>query len=292
MVDSKLVKYIIGGKPVDLSLAGQTAIGNKIVLLNNDHNLIESTAWSNIGYTVAPFLAIDLYKQLQEGINQLIRLLVERVTQVSVVEDFDMLYYHRYVNDSQHSEIARLIQHGWNVAECPISFNFIEERISQLLGKEVSAEAKHLNPSEFRTGLTNKVYPTMYIFNLRIVRPGKIQDSNPPHRDVWIDRLRNAVNIYVPLCGSTSNSSLPLIDGSHQFFESDIERTLAGAYLNDTKYSVPCVTAVKGATPELQRPNPNENEVLLFSPYLIHGGGYNFENDTTRISLEARFWAI
>jgi len=40
----------------------------------------------------------------------------------------------------------------------------------------------------------------------------------------------------------------------------------------------------------LERPNPGENEMLLFSPYLVHGGGYNFNTDMTRISLEMRFW--
>jgi ectoine hydroxylase-related dioxygenase (phytanoyl-CoA dioxygenase family) len=40
----------------------------------------------------------------------------------------------------------------------------------------------------------------------------------------------------------------------------------------------------------LIRPNPKENEVMLFSPYLVHGGGYNFNADVTRISLEMRFW--
>jgi ectoine hydroxylase-related dioxygenase (phytanoyl-CoA dioxygenase family) len=40
------------------------------------------------------------------------------------------------------------------------------------------------------------------------------------------------------------------------------------------------------------RPNPSENEVLVFSPYLVHGGGYNTNIDITRISLEMRFWKI
>ena len=38
------------------------------------------------------------------------------------------------------------------------------------------------------------------------------------------------------------------------------------------------------------RPNPGWNEVLVFSPYLIHGGGRNFATDATRISLEMRLF--
>ena len=37
------------------------------------------------------------------------------------------------------------------------------------------------------------------------------------------------------------------------------------------------------------RPNPTENQLMLFSPYLIHGCANNDNLDTTRISLEVRF---
>ncbi len=33
-----------------------------------------------------------------------------------------------------------------------------------------------------------------------------------------------------------------------------------------------------------------ENEFMLFSPYLVHGGGYNFNENKTKMSLEMRFW--
>ncbi|HZS35509.1 MAG TPA: phytanoyl-CoA dioxygenase, partial [Polyangia bacterium] len=53
-------------------------------------------------------------------------------------------------------------------------------------------------------------------------------------------------------------------------------------------YSVPAVT---GGTHPLRmiRPNPAPNHVLIFSPYLIHGGGVNLNPATTRMSLEMRF---
>ena len=40
----------------------------------------------------------------------------------------------------------------------------------------------------------------------------------------------------------------------------------------------------------LVRPNPGRNEMIVFSPYLIHRGGVNLNPDTTRMSLEMRFW--
>ena len=71
--------------------------------------------------------------------------------------------------------------------------------------------------------------------------------------------------------------------------ESDIERTAQGAKINGLSYTVPAVT---DATYPLiaTRPNPASNEILLFSPYLIHGGAFNNTTSTTRISLECRFW--
>ena len=60
---------------------------------------------------------------------------------------------------------------------------------------------------------------------------------------------------------------------------------------NGTQYRVPAL--VDSAQPlHLLRPNPNPNEVLLFSPYLLHGGAVNLNTNQTRISLEMRFWAI
>ena len=37
------------------------------------------------------------------------------------------------------------------------------------------------------------------------------------------------------------------------------------------------------------RPNPSINELLLFSPYLIHGCSDNDNDNITRMSLEIRF---
>ena len=36
-------------------------------------------------------------------------------------------------------------------------------------------------------------------------------------------------------------------------------------------------------------PNPNINQIMLFSPYLIHGCSNNNNDNITRISLEMRF---
>jgi ectoine hydroxylase-related dioxygenase (phytanoyl-CoA dioxygenase family) len=97
------------------------------------------------------------------------------------------------------------------------------------------------------------------------------------------------VNIYVPLFGSDENSSLKLQPGSHKWNEKDTMVTTGGAYFKHTnkKYSVDAIVSSKVPL-DMIRPNPKENQMMIFSPYLIHGCAKN-ENDTTRFSLEIRF---
>jgi hypothetical protein len=268
------VSYKLGEHIISLELVGQTFSGDEEVLLSNDENLIEQTTWKDDGYSIEKFLQPGEYATMKLGIKKLIsEKIVESGGQID--DSFELENYHTYVNNELHLKVAKLIQYGWNVVNFPIDIELVNERISDVVGHNVSTKAKHVE---------------MNNFFVRIVRPQNFQDNNPPHRDVWLDRLRDAVNIYVPICGSNEESALGLIPGSHLLMESDIERTADGAILNGTSYTVPCVISIKNQIPSLIRPNPLENEVMLFSPYLVHGGGYNFNKDITRISLEMRFW--
>ena len=269
-----IVNYKLGEKIISLELNGDTFVGSEEVLLAQDENLIENTTWHNRGYSIEKFLTEREYIAIQLGIKELIS---QKISEAGVSTDahFKLENYHKYVDNEIHLKLARLIQSGWGVSEFPIDIKSVNERISEIIGQEVSTKAKHVD---------------MNNFFVRVVRPQNFQDNNPPHRDVWLDRLRDAVNIYVPICGSTEHSALGLVPGSHLLKESEIERTVQGAILNGTSYTVPCVISINKEIPELIRPNPLENEVMLFSPYLVHGGGYNFNENKTRMSLEMRFW--
>jgi ectoine hydroxylase-related dioxygenase (phytanoyl-CoA dioxygenase family) len=80
-----------------------------------------------------------------------------------------------------------------------------------------------------------------------------------------------------------------VVPGSHLWPESIVERTVGGAIINGIKFNVPAVTAIKDNF-TVVRPSPGANEVLVFSPYLIHGGAINSSLDQTRISIEIRLW--
>ena len=264
------------GERVTFNVEGETGWGEPSVLLDRDDNLIAGRPWEADGFTVAPFLAPADYARLVAGVTAI---LVRRMTDagLSVPESFSPERYHEVVtSDDAHAAVSAQGPWCYGVNDLPVPAETVSARVSEIVGRRVSTTPPH---SEF---------PEHFCF--RVVRP-RSRDNNPPHRDVWLDRLRNAINIYVPLAGSSSRSSLPLVRGSHRWPESEIERTLEGARVNGMTYTVPSV--VGAAHPlTLERPDARANEVLVFSPYLIHGGAFNQQTDRTRVSLEMRFWRV
>ena len=192
------------------------------------------------------------------------------------LQNFKLSNYHKYLDKNDHYKFLKIIGNGIKFKDISFKKEKIEKALSSLLKINVTTKNKN----------SKKINPET--FALRIIRPGK-NDFNPPHKDVYLKRLKNAVNIYMPVLGSNSLSSLPLLPQSHYLNEKDIIRTKNGAIVNKVKFRVPCIVSTKIGL-HLVRPNPSLNEILIFSPYLIHGGGYNDNKDTTRISLELRFW--
>jgi ectoine hydroxylase-related dioxygenase (phytanoyl-CoA dioxygenase family) len=178
-----------------------------------------------------------------------------------------------HITDEEHTKIINAMP--WKKTESPEIREFaeyMEHRVSEILERRVK------------------------IFNddiwVRICRPSSVTDTdyNPCHRDIYLDFYRNIANIYVPIVGSNELSSLAMQSGSHYWNERDIVVTKGGAFFPKTgkKYSVDAV--LKSRQPlNMTRPNPREDEFILFSPYLIHGCSSNGNVDMTRMSAEIRF---
>lgn len=259
-------------------IEGQSEFGRDEVLLAQDDNLLAGTEWNDVGYAVVPLLSPTTFTALRDGCQALVRGWVEAAV-AQTLPDFRLAQYHHWIDtDELHRRVMQLARHT-----IPVNFVFpldllpidpqqLIDRVSEILGVAVRAGAGDMPE----------------VFAVRIVRPSRT-DFNPLHRDVWIDRLRHAVNAYIPLAGSTARSSLLIIPGSQHWSEAEVERTRAGAQVNGVPYTVP---AVVGTTREMHpvRPNPGEGEAMLFSSYLIHGAAANFNDDATRVSLEMRFW--
>jgi hypothetical protein len=268
----RTVRLALDDETIEYDVEGETTYGADEVLLEGDDDLLARTPFAADGFTVAPFLPEGLYRTLVDGIDRLLFSAVHRVCPGPRPE-VPLDGYHRAVTDAEHARLVRDTGLHWAHEDLPVPMARVEERVSAILGSEVEAK----NP-----------YFAQQRFQVRVVRPGKT-DNNPPHRDVWLDRLRNAVNVYVPLAGSSERTSLPLVPGSHHWRESDIERTLAGARVDGVPYTVPAVTGARRPL-RLLRPRVRANEVMVFTPYAIHGGAVNRTADTTRVSLEIRFW--
>ena len=260
---------------IEMSVEGDTFFGAKEVLLSKDDDLSEGCSWHSDGYIITTFLTQQLNNKILYGVTKIIKSIIEEETGQSIPE-FTLEKYHNFCKDNTlHLKVIDRIQKKMPLQNFPVNYELLDKEISAICGKDVTSN-----------------HPTKEVsrrFYIRIVRPQKLTDNNPPHRDVWLDRLRDAVNIYLPLSGSNAKSSLPLIPGSHLWSESDIERTIAGAKVNNVSFTVPCVVGSKYGL-KMVRPNVSENMVMVFSPYLIHGGGCNLNQDVTRVSIEIRFW--
>lgn len=237
--------------------------GEDIVLLENDVNLLENTIFDKDGYKV--FTIPNFNNFLQDFIKNEIKIITQK--------DVNLLNYHNEINESEHKAILSSMPYKKNVS--PELKNFsehIENYISTILGFSIK------------------------IFNddiwFRICRPTNIykNDFNPCHKDVYLDFYKNLINIYLPVVGSNENSSLKIEPGSHKWNENEIMRTTGGAFFKNInkKYSVDAIVATK--TPlEMIRPKVEIHQMMIFSPYLIHGCSDNNNMNETRISLEVRF---
>lgn len=268
-----MVEYWIDDRKVSFQLEGTTELGAATVLLEADDNVIRDSGWDDTGYCVAPFLPPDQLAALRSGFTELIRNELEAAG-IRTDSHFQLSRYHRLVDDVQHATIIKRTRIGFEREQFPLDLQVVAERISEICRAPLAVGGPHYNGRPFF---------------LRIVRPQKQQDNNPPHRDVWLDHLRDGVNIYAPVAGSNELSSLPVLAGSHHWAERDIERSVNGAKIQGLNYTVPTVTRASRPI-KMTRPNPQPHEVLVFSPYLIHGGAVNLNQDVTRVSLEMRLW--
>jgi len=269
--------YLVDQKEYTLKVEGDTAYGDHIQLINQEENIIKDSTFADLGYTVINFLPEESLLKLRTEIVAYISKTISPITKRTYNVD-TITEYHKHVTDEQHYQAISNIYDpsGRGIRTADIDFNFsaIEERISSICNyKNLTCQMPGNSDMEF------------YV---RLVRPSNNSDANPPHRDVWIPRLKNAVNIHFIIAGNNPNSTLAILPGSHLWYEDEIERTISGAATNGNKYQVPSVVKAKRPM-NFIRPRLSSDDVLVFSPYMIHGGGPN-TSDVTRVSLEMRFW--
>lgn len=241
--------------------------GEDMVLLDNDINLLKDSDFDNTGFKI--FDLEDYQNVLQTFIKNKI---LDIIKIDSVPSAISLENYHHYVNEDDHKKILNNMPYKTNDENIVDFCKYIEDFVSESLCTRVKI-------------FNNDIW-------FRISRPSEkyYNDNNPCHRDVYLDFYRNIVNIYLPIVGSNEKSSLKIQPESHKWNENTTIVTNGGAYFKniDKKYSVDAIVASKNIL-SMIRPNPTNNQVMIFSPYLIHGCASNHNEDITRISLEIRF---
>ncbi len=231
--------------------------GANYIMLDNDINLLKN----NDGYMI---IDIDNY-------NDLLQRFIQNEIKFITGKYINLQNYHEEITREEHSKILNSMPYKKNMYPDISEFSvYLETYISSILNEPVK------------------------IFNddiwVRICRPNSISnnDFNPCHKDVYLDFYRNTVNIYLPIIGSNEKSALKIQPGSHKWSESETVVTRGGANIKGKQYSVDAIVASK--TPlNMIRPNPSQSQLMLFSPYLIHGCSDNDNENMTRMSLEIRF---
>ena len=268
--------YFIDGEKYNLNVKGKIIAGRNEVLSAKEIDLSKETSWHQKGYLVTKIINKKIQIGLQnEIINYLVKSLKKFFPHLSKI-NIDLRKYHHYLNYQEHLIFLKILGSGIKFKSVNFNKEILESALSDLLNRKVTTKNKNFDIINEKT------------FAIRIIRPNQ-PDFNPPHKDVYLDRLKNGINIYMPIIGSNKKSSLPIMPKSHLLNENQIYRTKEGAIVNDVKFSVPCIIQTDQGL-NLVRPNPSQDQIMVFSPYLIHGGGLNLNNDTTRISLELRFW--
>lgn len=197
--------------------------------------------------------------------------------------NFTLDKYHKYVNNNIHAKIVSSFRGGAlgiggiHLDKLGIPY----KELDSFINSEVNSTSK-------LSCVCHRLLVPIKLFWIRIVRPN-ITDNNPPHKDTHVGRIQKCINIYLPLAGSDHNSSLPLIPKTHIENESEYIISDSPCFINNKRYTVPAVVHRNNGL-NMITPNPRQGEVMIFTPHLIHGGGANHNNDTTRVSLEMRFF--
>jgi hypothetical protein len=265
-------KLTIDGRLCEYDLHGDFSWGSDEVLYREGADLLENTRLKTSGFANIPFLCeaeqVEFRAQVMAVINRILAgLAAARGRQLDTLET-----YHEVVNDPQlHREVI-LQTRELRFSDLGLDPRMIETRVGNQLGLGVSAQVKGLGRDHIQ---------------LRISRPGSL-DINPPHRDAYLDVWKNVLNLWLPICGCTAQSSLPVMPGSHLFNERDVFRTPSGgAVIDGNQYRVPGIADTRMGM-NMIRPNPATGEVLAFTPFLIHGAAFNHNADSTRMALEFR----
>lgn len=274
---TQLCELSIDGEPFSFPVSGEFAWGDDQVLFDQN-GVLANAPWRQAGYGVAEIFSEAERRDLVAGTGEILTRIFRELG-YEVPAGFQPQDYHRVVTTAAaHQEVIRRTRTLSN-RDFPLSVDDIADRVSRVVGRRLSAH----NPLLKALG-----HPAEVVI-LRISRPNSL-DINPPHRDGYLEIWKQTLNLWIAVAGCEGRSSLPVLPESHWWNEKDVCRTAArGASINGLTYHVPAILKTRLGL-HMIRPTPRAGEILLFSPFLIHGAAVNQNPDTTRVSFELRLF--
>lgn len=269
----KTCKLVIDNSHFEFDVEGDFFWGKPELLYPLDNSILSNVSWESRGYACVDALDNSEFSRLRESVKQLVMRALD-INGIWYNPDFQLDKYHRYVTtDDDHAKVISITK-NLQVSDFDFDIDYLAQRFGKILGFSLTSWVEELNKSHIQ---------------IRISRPNSL-DINPPHRDGYLSYWENIINVWMPIEGCNTKSSLPVFPGSHLMTEDTILRTESkGAKINGNSYYVPCILETKKGAINMIRPNPKEGQALLFSPFLIHGSAINLNTDMTRVSLELRF---
>ncbi len=263
---------------INVSDDNEFKFGEEETLSDEAHDITFHQPWYKKGYEVFDFLSEQEFADLKNGLTACVKKLIQEETNIDVT-GFDLQSYHHFINtDEDHFKIVKRTRDLF-----PDDFNFHVQKVfskfEEILGFKLS-------------DIDNHSKEKLHII-IRINRPDST-DYNPPHKDIY-EAVDNAgyvpqfLNFWIPVCGVTENSSLPMAPGSHLIPESKVERTFIGGVVEGNKYRVRAIKSWDGNN-QFIRSKVNDGQFLVFTSHLIHGLAINSEKDQTRVALEFRLF--
>jgi hypothetical protein len=273
------IQYVIDNKAYHIKVEGSPEFfyGKNERLSNSKTDITYGQEWYEEGFKALNFLNKSEFKSLYDGLTRCIAKILS--SYIDNLDDFELEKYHKYVTtDELHYQVVSVTRDLF-----PEDFNFPIEAMITKFENLVGFKLTDINPHDRK-----QVHIIM-----RINRPGST-DYNPPHKDIYegvdiISVVPQFVNLWIPICGVTEKSTLPIAPSSHLCTEDKVLRTFEGGVVEGKKYRVRTIKEWNGQN-KMIRPVVDYGEVLVFSSHLIHGLAINEQDDETRVALEFRLF--
>lgn len=274
------LNFIVEGneKTIEVPDNEEFSLGPQLVLSNEETDITHKFDWYNEGFTVKKFLSDDEFKFVKYGIEDSIKKIVNNTLGVDI-SNFSLEKYHEFVkDDNDHFKIVSQTRDLFT-KDFLFDIDYLIPKLENVLNIKIT---DYDEVNDYKAHII-----------VRINRPHS-SDFNPPHKDMYEHYdgekyIPKFVNFWIPVCGVSKDSVLPICPKSHLIPESEILRTTHGSNVNNNKYRVRLIKSWGGSN-QLVKPTVNYSEVLIFSSHLVHGLSMNEQNDITRVALEFRLY--